>query len=162
MRCAAEQIAAIGHASKARVSLRPTFRHVLTVAGIGQTLALTSMLEAGDMHRFPTMGQWASGPMGLLLPLREQHQTQQWQTQRPLTAVSLGVALLGIRQQRIEPGCPRQNGRVERFIGTVKRELRQQRPISGHEFTQRLTAMRSWYNHDRPHDHLQGRTPAEV
>lgn len=60
MRCAAEQVAAIEHASKARVSLRPTFRHVLTVAEIGQTLALTSMLEAGDMHRFPTMGQWAS------------------------------------------------------------------------------------------------------
>ena len=35
----------------------------------------------------------------------------------------LGLWLLGIRQQRIEPGCPWQNGRVERFIGTVKREL---------------------------------------
>ena len=34
-----------------------------------------------------------------------------------------GLWLLGIRQQRIEPGCPWQNGRVERFIGTVKREL---------------------------------------
>lgn len=60
MRCAAEQITAIEHTIKARVSLRPTFRHVLTVAGIGQTLALTIMLEAGDMHRFPTGGQWAS------------------------------------------------------------------------------------------------------
>lgn len=30
------------------------------MAGIGQTLALTIMLEAGDMHRFPTVGQWAS------------------------------------------------------------------------------------------------------
>jgi len=60
MRCVAEQIAAIEHAIKARVSLRPTFRHLLTVAGIGQTLALTIMLEAGDMHRFPTVGQWAS------------------------------------------------------------------------------------------------------
>jgi transposase len=60
LRCVAEQIAAIEQALKARVSLRPTFRHLLTVAGIGQTLALTIMLEAGEMHRFPTVGQWAS------------------------------------------------------------------------------------------------------
>jgi transposase len=60
MRCVAEQIAAIEHAIKARVSLRTTFRHLLIVAGIGQTLALTIMLEAGDLHRFPTVGQWAS------------------------------------------------------------------------------------------------------
>lgn len=60
MRCVAEQIAALEQAIKARVSLRPTFRHLLTVAGIGQTLALTIMLEAGEMRRFPTVGQWAS------------------------------------------------------------------------------------------------------
>ena len=28
--------------------------------------------------------------------------------------------LLGIRQQRIEPHCPWQNGRIERFFGTLK------------------------------------------
>ncbi|MDH5564254.1 MAG: transposase [Nitrospirota bacterium] len=60
LRCVTEQIAAIEQASKARVSLRPTFRQLLTVAGIGQTLALTIMLEAGEMRRFPTVGQWAS------------------------------------------------------------------------------------------------------
>lgn len=60
MRCVAEQIAAIKQEIKTRVSLRLAFRQVLTVAGIGQTLALTIMLEAGDMHRFPTVGHWAS------------------------------------------------------------------------------------------------------
>jgi putative transposase len=74
----------------------------------------------------------------------------------------LGLWMLGIRQQRIDPGCPWQNGRVERFIGTVKRELRQEVLTSSHEFDGRLTHIRQWYNHDRPHDHLQGRTPAEV
>lgn len=73
-----------------------------------------------------------------------------------------GLWLLGIRQQRIQPGCPWQNGRVERFIGTVKRELRQEALTGGEEFDHRLTSIRTWYNHDRPHDHLQGRTPAEV
>jgi transposase len=60
MHCVAEQVAAIEHTIKARVSLRPAFQQLLSVAGIGQTLALTIMLEAGDMHRFPTVGQWAS------------------------------------------------------------------------------------------------------
>ena len=60
MRCVAQQIAELEHALKARVALRPTFRQLLTVAGIGQTLALTIMLEAGEIQRFPTVGQWAS------------------------------------------------------------------------------------------------------
>ena len=73
-----------------------------------------------------------------------------------------GLWLLGIRQQRIEPGCPWQNGRVERFIGTVKRALKQEPLTSDKDFDTKLTSIRQWYNHDRPHDHLQGRTPAEV
>jgi transposase InsO family protein len=74
----------------------------------------------------------------------------------------VGLWLLGIRQQRIQPGCPWQNGRVERFIGTVKRELRQEELTSSYDLDRKLTVIRTWYNHDRPHDHLQGRTPAEV
>jgi transposase InsO family protein len=69
---------------------------------------------------------------------------------------------LGIRQQRIEPGCPWQNGRVERFIGTVKRKLATEPMADSEHVTQSLQEIRTWYNHERPHDHLQGRTPAEV
>ena len=60
MHCVAEQIAGLEQMIQARVSLRPTFRHLLTVAGIGRTLALTIMLETGEIRRFPTVGQWAS------------------------------------------------------------------------------------------------------
>ena len=74
----------------------------------------------------------------------------------------LGLWLVGIRQQRIEPGCPWQNGRLERFIGAVKGELRQAVVTSDKDFDRKLTSIRQWYNHDRPHDHLQGQTPAEV
>ena len=74
----------------------------------------------------------------------------------------LGLWLLGIRQQRIEPGCPWQNGRVERFIGTVKRELARESVAGGNELAGALQEIRTWYNHARPHDHLRGRTPAEV
>jgi transposase InsO family protein len=73
-----------------------------------------------------------------------------------------GLWLLGIRQQRIQPGCPWQNGRVERFIGTVKRELATEPMADSKHVTRSLHEIRTWYNHDRPHDHLQGRTPAEV
>jgi len=69
---------------------------------------------------------------------------------------------LGIRHQRIEPGCPWQNGRVERFIGTVKRMLEQEALTSDRDLDSKLRGIRQWYNHSRPHDHLQGRTPAEV
>lgn len=74
----------------------------------------------------------------------------------------LGLWLLGIRQQRIRPGCPWQNGRVERFSGTVKRELVREPVTDERALTKALQAIRIWYNHDRPHDHLQGRTPAET
>jgi transposase InsO family protein len=77
-------------------------------------------------------------------------------------AFRFGLWLLGIRQQRIQPGCPWQNGRVERFIGTVKRALAAESVTDEGEFTERLQDIRAWYNHERPHDHLQGRTPAEV
>ena len=74
----------------------------------------------------------------------------------------VGLWLLGIRQQRIQPGCPWQNGRVERFIGTVKRELAQEPMVDSEHVMRSLKEIRTWYNHERPHDHLQGRTPAEV
>lgn len=55
-----------------------------------------------------------------------------------------------------------QNGRVERFIGTVKRELATEPMADSQHFMRTLHEIRTWYNHGRPHDHLQGRTPAEV
>ena len=33
------------------------------------------------------------------------------------------LAVFAIRHQRIEPGCPWQNGRIERFFGTLKAKL---------------------------------------
>ncbi len=73
-----------------------------------------------------------------------------------------GLRLLGIRHQRTEPGCPWQNGRVERLIGTVKGVMARELIADERDFTEALHNIRIWYNHDRPHDHLQGRTPAEV
>ena len=43
-----------------RVKLRPQFRFLKTVPGIGQILALTIMLETGDIGRFASVGNFAS------------------------------------------------------------------------------------------------------
>jgi transposase len=42
------------------VRLEPAFQPLLSVPGIGRVLALTIMLETGDVHRFPGVGHFAS------------------------------------------------------------------------------------------------------
>jgi transposase len=60
MRCLEAEIKSLEEVVKERVKLKPAFRYLLTVSGIGQTLALTIMLETGDIRRFPRVGNFAS------------------------------------------------------------------------------------------------------
>ena len=60
MHCLADQITLLERAVKERVKLRPAFRQLLTVSGIGDILALTIMLETGEIGRFATVGTFAS------------------------------------------------------------------------------------------------------
>jgi len=73
-----------------------------------------------------------------------------------------GLWLLGIRHQRTEVACPWQNGKVERFFGMLKERLNQWEVASQEELAHSLHLFRFWYNHVRPHDYLDGATPAEV
>lgn len=73
-----------------------------------------------------------------------------------------GLWLLGIKQQRTDIGCPWINGRVERFFGTLKKKLSQWEVDSLEQLNNALVPFRFWYNHVRPHQNLDGRTPAEV
>lgn len=70
--------------------------------------------------------------------------------------------LIGIRHQLIEKSCPWQNGRIERFFGTLKEKLDQWQVNGSEELKLALVQFRFWYNHVRPHQNLDGRTPAEV
>lgn len=72
------------------------------------------------------------------------------------------LALAGIRQQRSDPGCPWQNGRIERLFGTMKQKLDQWEVMGFAALNLSLGEFRFFYNHVRPHQHLQGRTPAEA
>lgn len=60
MSSAAEQIDVLEKRITELVKLRPRFRFLKTVPGIGEILALTIMLETGDISRFATVGNYAS------------------------------------------------------------------------------------------------------
>src|SRR5207253_9299333 len=60
MRCLEAEIMTLEQVVKGRAKLKPAFRYLLTVSGIGQTLALTIMLETGDSGRFPSVGIFSS------------------------------------------------------------------------------------------------------
>jgi transposase len=60
MRSANEQTELLERAVTERVKLRPQFRYLKTVPGIGTILALTIMLETGDIRRFVSVGNFAS------------------------------------------------------------------------------------------------------
>ena len=70
--------------------------------------------------------------------------------------------LFGIRHQRSDPGCPWQNGRIERLFGTLKGKLDWLEVVSFDALGAALEEFRLWYNHVRPHQHLGGATPAEA
>src|SRR5918998_36930 len=60
MNCADEQIDVLERTVSERIKLRAEFCFLKTVPGIGQILALTIMLESGEIKRFPTVGDFAS------------------------------------------------------------------------------------------------------
>lgn len=69
---------------------------------------------------------------------------------------------LGIRHQTIDPHCPWQNPRIERFFLTLKQKLNQLLVPNRDSLNHALDEFRLWYNHIRPHQSLDNRTPAEI
>lgn len=60
LNCLAEQIRLIERSLKQRLMLRDEFVNLTSIDGIGLTLALTIMLETGEIARFQRVGQYAS------------------------------------------------------------------------------------------------------
>lgn len=79
-----------------------------------------------------------------------------------LSRLSVWWLRLGIKLERIEPGCPQQNGRHERMHRTLKLEvLRTKRK----NFLQQQEAFDDFvqqYNEVRPHEALSMKTPSEI
>ena len=78
-----------------------------------------------------------------------------------LTRLSARWAKMGIRLERIWPGKPQQNGRHERMHGTLKLEACQPPAATATSQQNRFDTFRNEFNHERPHEALGQRQPAE-
>jgi transposase InsO family protein len=78
--------------------------------------------------------------------------------QTGLTALSVWWIQLGIVPERIERGCPQQNGRHERMHLTLKCETTIPPQANLRKQQQRFAVFRQEYNEERPHEAL-GLTP---
>jgi len=72
------------------------------------------------------------------------------------------LKLADIKHQRSDPGCPWQNGRIERLFLTLKQQLDRIEVESFATLNSLLGEFRFFYNRIRPHQHLCGWTPAET
>ena len=77
-----------------------------------------------------------------------------------LTRLSVWWIRLGIVPERIEPGCPNQNGRHERFHLTMDQEVGIRASLAAQQ--RAYNRFLSEYNNIRPHEALDMRTPASV
>jgi putative transposase len=69
---------------------------------------------------------------------------------------------LGIRIERIQPGHPEQIGRHERMHLTLKQEATKPAAANYLQQQARFEAFLAQYNHERPHQALGMRVPAEL
>jgi predicted transcriptional regulator len=69
---------------------------------------------------------------------------------------------LGIKLDRIDPGCPQQNGGHERMHRDMKTELQGQIDGSLNEHQKVFDKWRRDFNEVRPHEALGMKTPSEV
>lgn len=60
MHCLNDQLEEVEEAVRARAKLKPEYEVLLTMPGVGEILAMTIMYETGDIHRFPSVGNYAS------------------------------------------------------------------------------------------------------
>ena len=79
-----------------------------------------------------------------------------------LSKLSVWWLRLGIQIERIQPGPPQQNGRHERMHLTLKREATKPAGANILQQQARFDTFVQQYNHDRPHQALAMRVPADV
>lgn len=79
-----------------------------------------------------------------------------------LSRLAMWWIRLGIRHERIEPGCPQQNGRHERMHQTLKQETADPPAANLRQQQQAFLRFQREYNLERPHEALGYRTPASL
>jgi putative transposase len=79
-----------------------------------------------------------------------------------LTELSAWWIELGMECERIDPGCPQQNGRHERMHRTLQEAAMQPPASTGRQQQRRLEDFRKEYNEQRPHQALGQQVPAAL
>jgi len=79
-----------------------------------------------------------------------------------LSHLSIWWLHLGISHERIRPGCPQENGKQERLHETLKQETASPPAATLRQQQERFLKFEWEYNHERPHEALGYRTPAEL
>ena len=79
-----------------------------------------------------------------------------------LSRLSVWLLRLGVQPLFIQPGHPEQNGRHERFHETVKAETATPPRRSIRAQQAAFKRFQGEYNHERPHEALEMRTPGEM
>jgi transposase InsO family protein len=79
-----------------------------------------------------------------------------------LSQLSIWWLHLGITHERIRPGHPEENGQQERLHETLKQETASPPAATLRQQQDRFRKFEFEYNHERPHEALGYRTPAEV
>lgn len=79
-----------------------------------------------------------------------------------LSRLSVWWMQLGIRVERIAPGCPEQNGSHEQFHRVLKRDTTRPPARTAAAQQRRFDAFRQEYNDERPHDALGGAAPTHL
>ena len=79
-----------------------------------------------------------------------------------LSRLSVWWIRLGIFPELIQPAHPEQNGRHERFHRTLKAETTRPPALTCGSQQRRFSAYQQLYNHERPHEALNQRRPAQV
>ena len=79
-----------------------------------------------------------------------------------LSRLMIWWILLGITPERINKGCPQENGRHERLHRTLKNDALNPVARNLKEQQKAFDLYRHEYNHDRPHESLNDLTPGEI
>jgi putative transposase len=79
-----------------------------------------------------------------------------------LSRLSVWWLRLGIQIERIQPGQPQQNGRHERMHLTLKREATKPAAANVLQQQARFDAFVQQFNHERPHQALEMKVPADL
>jgi transposase InsO family protein len=79
-----------------------------------------------------------------------------------LSSLSVWWVELGIEPERIQPGKPQQNGRHERMHRTLKQEAVIPPANTLHAQQKKFDGFREEFNHERPHQALGNKRPAQI